>query len=58
MLAALCCLPVLCRLQTTGPVSPPPDPCQQAGPSLNLQRPATFLKPRVFTPAKLLPANI
>lgn len=46
-------LPAPCRLQVAGPVSPPPVPCQQVGPSLSPQHPATFLKLRVFTPTKL-----
>ena len=52
-------LPVLpaSPVQAGGPVSSPPVPCQQLGPSLSLQHPATFLKLHVFTPAKLLPAK-
>lgn len=57
MLASLCCLPALRRLQAAGPVSPLPVPCQQVGPLLSLQRPATFLKLQVFTSAKPLPAK-
>lgn len=43
--------------QAAGPAGPPPAPCQQVGPSLSLQRPATLLKLHVFTPAELLPAK-
>lgn len=44
-------------VQAAVPVSTPPAPCQQVGPSLSPQRPATLLRLYVFTPAKLLPAK-
>lgn len=52
-----CLLPCAYPIQAAGPVSCLPVPCQQVGPSLSLQRPATFLKLCVFTPTKLLPAK-